>query len=303
MSLKALVTAGLIGTFTLASPVLAQTGQSETGQTETGQTEAGQSETGQSETGQSEAEPVLVDPNAVVVNVAGTDVTEADLQLAAEDFAAFLADIPEAERRDRLIDLVIDLNLFAKAARDAGLDDSADFQQRMRFLEMRTLRSVYVEEELANTITDADIKARYDVEIAQIPVEELISARHILVESEDEAKAIIADLEGGADFASLAQERSTGPSGPNGGDLGQFGRGQMVPAFEQAAFALEPGNFTKEPVQTQFGWHVILTYDKGSQPLPTLEQVRDQVRNMVIADRFQAQLDTLKETYEVKRAE
>ena len=106
---------------------------------------------------------------------------------------------------------------------------------------------------------------------------EQVTASHILVETEDEAKAVIAQLNDGADFAALAKEKSTGPSGPNGGELGSFGRGQMVPAFETAAFSMPAGSYTETPVQTQFGWHVIKVDDKGIEDAPSLEDMRDQL--------------------------
>ena len=102
----------------------------------------------------------------------------------------------------------------------------------------------------------------YDGHIAELGAQEETSARHILVKEEEEAKAIIAALAEGGDFVALAKEKSTGPTGPNGGDLGYFQKEQMVKPFADAAFALEPGAFTKEPVKTQFGWHVILAEDR-----------------------------------------
>jgi peptidyl-prolyl cis-trans isomerase C len=111
---------------------------------------------------------------------------------------------------------------------------------------------------VVDPVSDADIKARYEQEIAAVPPEEEISARHILLETEEAAKAVIAELDAGKDFAELAKEKSTGPSAAQGGDLGFFTKGRMVPEFEAAAFdALTPGEYGKEPVKTQFGWHVI----------------------------------------------
>ncbi len=116
--------------------------------------------------------------------------------------------------------------------------------------------------------------------------EKQLKARHILVKTEDEAKEIIKELEGGADFAELAKAKSTGPSGTKGGDLGTFGKGQMVPEFEAAAFALEVGEFSKEPVKTQFGFHVIKVEDKLDQPLPTFEEAREQLRQLLLTEAY-----------------
>jgi peptidyl-prolyl cis-trans isomerase C len=116
---------------------------------------------------------------------------------------------------------------------------------------------MYCSDQVVESISASDVKARYDKEVAATPPEEEISARHILVEAEEEAKALITELDAGKDFAELAKEKSTGPSAGNGGDLGYFTKGRMVPEFEAAAFALEKGQYGKEPVKTQFGWHVI----------------------------------------------
>ena len=129
-----------------------------------------------------------------------------------------------------------------------------------------------------------------------------VRARHILVETEDEAKAIIAELDKGADFETLAKEKSTGPSGPAGGDLGYFSRGRMVPEFEEAAFALDVGAYTEEPVQTQFGWHVIQLNETRIKEAPTLEEVRDELRAKVEQDVVKAHIDGLVENANVDRS-
>ena len=123
--------------------------------------------------------------------------------------------------------------------------------------------SPLVDAEVAGKITDAEIRARYDQEVAATPPVNEVQARHILVKTKEEALDVIKQLDGGADFEKLANEKTNDPSGKTtGGDLGWFGPGQMVPEFEKAAFALNAGEYTKEPVQTQFGWHVIKVEDK-----------------------------------------
>ncbi|MEH6727128.1 MAG: peptidylprolyl isomerase [Hyphomicrobiales bacterium] len=242
----------------------------------------------------------MVDPASVVLTVGETEVTELDLTIAGQDFAEVLSDVPEAQKRGKLIELMIDLHTFAQEARAMNLHDTETFARRQKLMEARALRNAFFEKEIIDKVTDEDVEARFDAEMAKITPETTVSARHILVAEEDEAKKIIEELQGGADFETLAKERSTGPSGPNGGDLGQFGKGQMVPAFEAAAFALEVDGITTEPVQTQFGWHVIQVYEKGSAPLPELAQVEEQVRYLVISDRFTEQLQALQGKYEVK---
>ena len=176
-----------------------------------------------------------------------------------------------------LVAEIANTKLGAKAATDANLQENELVQDAIRIATERILAEAYFATEMRKMVTDEDIEAAYDRFIADSDSREEISARHILVNEEQEAIDLIAKLTDGADFATLAQEFSTGPSGPKGGDLGYFGRGQMVPDFETAAFGLEIGTFTAEPVQTQFGWHVIKLEDKRTQPAPSLEELRSQI--------------------------
>lgn len=153
-------------------------------------------------------------------------------------------------------------------------------------MKARTLHNAYFQEKIAPTITEEDVKQRYEKEVSGVEPQKQISARHILVETEEEAKAIITELEGGKDFVELAKEKSTGPSGPNGGDLGFFGEGQMVPEFEAAAFALEINGVTKEPVKTQFGWHVIKKEAERDAPVPTLEESSGEIRQILLREKY-----------------
>ena len=130
------------------------------------------------------------------------------------------------------------------------------------------------------------MKARYDKEVAALPKEEEVKAAHILVATEEEAKDVIKQLDAGKDFAELAKEKSTDSNKDDGGDLGWFGKGRMVPEFEEAAFKLEKGAYTKEPVKSQFGFHVIKVEDKRISPPPAFEQVEPQVRQLVMRDKY-----------------
>jgi len=128
----------------------------------------------------------------------------------------------------------------------------------------------------------------YDDAVKQMTNEEEVHARHILVPTEDEAKAILAQLKAGADFATLAKEKSKDPGGADGGDLGYFTKEQMVPEFAAVAFKLDKGQIS-DPVKTQFGWHIIKVEDKRIKPTPTFDQVKGQIDNYV-AHRAQAAL-------------
>ena len=193
-------------------------------------------------------------------------------------------ELPDEYRRQplenyfpNLVSEIANTKLAAKAALDSGLDQDTLILDAIRIATERILAEAYFGTEIRKIVTEDEIAAAYDRFIADSDSREEISARHILVEEEQAAIDLIEKLKGGADFAALAQEFSTGPSGPKGGDLGYFGRGQMVPDFETAAFDLEIGTFSAAPVQTQFGWHVIKLEDKRIAPAPSLDEMRQQI--------------------------
>ncbi len=237
--------------------------------------------------------------NAVVAEVNGITITESEIRLAESELDQQFAKLPEEQRRVAALTALIEIKLMAEKAKSAGLDQDKDFRERMRFLEARALHSAIVEAEVAGKVSDEDIRARYDKEIAGATPENEVRARHILLKTEDEAKAVIAELDAGADFVKLAAEKSTGPSGPNGGDLGYFGAGQMVPEFEQAAFALSVGEHTKVPVKTQFGWHVIKLEDKRTKQPPAFDQVKEQVRSLILRERYLELVKSLRDNAKV----
>ncbi|MCK9553593.1 peptidylprolyl isomerase [Aquamicrobium sp.] len=228
-----------------------------------------------------------VDPKAVVATVDGQTITEADLELAQSELAQQFAQLPEAQRRAAALSAAIEVRVLSNKAIAEGLDKDEDFQRRAAFLQARALHGQLVEKEVVGKITDDEIRARYDKEIsATTPVNE-VHARHILVKTKEEADKIVKDLDGGADFEKLANEHTTDPSGKaSGGDLGYFGPGQMVPEFEKAAFEIAPGSYGKEPVQTQFGWHVIKVEDKRAKEPPAFDMVKEQVKSLLIRDKY-----------------
>jgi len=171
----------------------------------------------------------------------------------------------------QLVDEVANSRLAADAGRNDGLDQQERVAKAMKLAADRVLAEAYMTDMVAAQITDEAIQTAYDNFVADSASRETVTASHILVETEDEARAVIAQLNDGADFAELAKEKSTGPSGPNGGELGSFGRGQMVPAFEAAAFAMPVDSFSADPVQTQFGWHVIKVAARDVASAPTVD--------------------------------
>ena len=196
---------------------------------------------------------------------------------------AVYGQLPEEQRFQTLVGYMVNRILASEAAKKAGLESDADVAKIKAFLERKALQDVYIAKMLTERVREEDVTAYYDKEIKNGPVEEEVRARHILLDNRDAADAVVADLDNGADFAALAKERSKGPSGPSGGDLGYFSKQSMVPAFSDAAFKLAAGE-TSPPVQTQFGWHVIRVEDRRNRPVPPLDQVRDQIYQLLVSE-------------------
>ena len=249
---------------------------------------------------EAEAPAPEVTLDTVVATVGGETITEADIAFAAEDLQQELAQMPPQQRRAFLVTVLIDMKVMADAARSQGMADSAVFQRRLAYLEERALRRAYFAEAIATGVTPEAVQAAYDEMVATFEPRQEIRASHVLVETEEDAEAIRAELEAGASFAELAQEKSIDPSAQqNGGDLGFFGRGMMVQPFEEAAFALEPGEIS-EPVQSNFGWHVIRLEETRQSTPPPLEQVRPQLQQQVMFETFEASLNALKADIEIE---
>ncbi len=240
-----------------------------------------------------------VDRNAVAATVEGRTITEGDIAVIAEDFAAELQRVPEKDRRRVLLDLLVDMHVMAAAAESEGLAESDTYKTRMAFYKSQALRDAYYIAKIEKAITEPVIRAAYDKSVAEFKGEEEVHARHILVKTEDEAKAVIADLDGGADFAELAKAKSVGPSASSGGDLGFFAQGRMVPEFAAAAFALADGSYSKEPVKTQFGWHVIKVEERRTQQPPAYAAVRERIADGLKRERLSQTLEELKKSAKI----
>lgn len=235
----------------------------------------------------------------VIATIGGEPVYQSDLAFAESDLDPQFNNLSPDQRRAAALSALLDIKLIAQQAEKAGLGKDALFQRRLDFLRDRALHNEYFRTNVVDDMTDEAIKERYEEEVAATPPETEVKARHILVDSEEQAKAVIADLDNGADFIELAKEKSTGPSGPQGGDLGYFTRGRMVPEFEEAAFDIEPGNYTKEPVKTQFGWHIIKVEDKRDTPPPEFSQVADQIRRVLLQEKYLRVLEEARDAIEV----
>ncbi len=237
----------------------------------------------------------------VLARIDGQPITEKDVAAASTALAAQLAQLPEDMRKRAVVDRLIDMRVVAAAAAKAGLDQSDAFKTRIDQVRTQLLIAEFVKAKVEAAITEDAIKARYEKDVKAFDPPEEMHARHILVKTEDEARKIIADLAKGADFAAIAKEKSEDPgSGAQGGDLGFFASGDMVPEFEKAAAALKVGEMTKEPVKSQFGFHVIKLEGKRKQPVPGLDEVRDQVKQALVGETFTKMLEDLKKASKVE---
>jgi peptidyl-prolyl cis-trans isomerase C len=212
----------------------------------------------------------------VIARVNGVDIRQSDLALAEEDVGADMqAASPEA-KREHLISYLADIIMVTQAADKKNLADNPDFKRRLAFLRNKLLMGYELQQEAKAALTDQALHQTYDEAVKSMAGQEEVRARHILVDSEAEAKAILEQLKTGADFAALAKEKSKDPGAADGGDLGYFTKDQMVPEFADVAFKMYPGQLSN-PVKTQFGWHVIKLEDKRSKQPPEFEKVKDQI--------------------------
>ena len=214
-----------------------------------------------------------------VGTVNGKDIWLDDVLRAAERLPEEFQQKPLENYYSQLVTDMIDSELAAFAARNDAFDTKPEIAAAMQMAANRVLAESWLAEKVRAEITETAIQSAYDKFVADTVSREQVTASHILVETEAEAKAVISALQDGDNFAELAKAKSTGPSGPNGGALGTFGRGQMVPAFETAVFNLAIGSYSDTPVQTQFGWHVIKVDGKDIAPAPDLEAMRAQLEN------------------------
>src|SRR3954465_11756316 len=227
------------------------------------------------------ARSVRAEDDPVVARVAGTDVHQSDLTMAEEDLGSNIPQMTPEAKKDYLITFVGDMMLVAKAAEAKKIGDTDDFKRKVAYTRTKLLMETLLQSEAKAAINDAAMKKVYDEAIGQMKKEPEVRARHILVETEDEAKAVVAELKKGADFAELAKTKSKDPGSADGGDLGYFTKDQMVPEFSEVAFKLEKGALS-EPVKSQFGWHVIKVEDKRNRQPPEFEKVKDQLENYLV---------------------
>ncbi|MBL6781400.1 MAG: peptidylprolyl isomerase [Alphaproteobacteria bacterium] len=241
------------------------------------------------------------DISKVVATIDGDDIT---LNLVL----AMMSQLPPQYRNqpfevlyEPVLDDIIDTRLAATAAKRSGIADDPLIEELAQRAYDRVMAEAWISLEIQQNITDEMVEAQYAELAGDMTLREEISARHILVASEDEAKAIITRLNNGEDFAALAIELSTGPSAPNGGNLGFFKRGDMVPSFSDAAFLLEVESYSEAPVESSFGWHVIKVDDKRVLDLPPLDNIRNQLVEVMTSELATQLADKLYEKATIRR--
>ncbi len=224
----------------------------------------------------------------VLARVNGVDIRQSDLALAEDEVGANLPQMEPDQKREYLITYLSDVIILAQAAERQNLADRDDVKHHIEFARNKVLMEALLQDAGQAAVSDEALHKVYDEAVKQMPPEEEVHARHILVATEDEAKAIEDQLKKGADFATLAKEKSKDPGAADGGDLGYFTKDQMVPEFAAAAFKLDKGQIS-DPVKTQFGWHIIKVEDKRIKPTPSFDDVRAQLETYV-THRAQAEL-------------
>ena len=240
------------------------------------------------------------DPTIAKVN--GVEIHESDLAMAEEDVGQNpqLQAMSGDARRDYLVSYLVDVILAAKAAETKNVGDQKEFKGRLAFIRNKLLMETLLQQEGKAALTDAAMKKVYEEAVKSMSNEQEVRARHILVPSEDEAKAVLAEVKKGTDFAELARQKSKDPgAAAEGGDLGYFGKEQMVPEFAETAFKLNKGQVS-DPVKTQFGWHIIKVEDKRNKPVPEFDKVKDQIETYV---QRKAQADYIRKLQEGAKIE
>jgi peptidyl-prolyl cis-trans isomerase C len=241
------------------------------------------------------------DADKVIARVNGIDIKAGDLTLADEDIGTNLPMTGDA-RRDYLTRYLIDMQLIVQAADTKKLGDDEEFKRRLNYARSKLLMERFLQTEGKAAVSDAALHDLYQQVIKEMAGEQEVHARHILVATEDDAKAVYEQLRKGADFATLAKEKSKDPSSSEGGDLGYFTRDRMVPEFADAAFKLQVGQIS-DPVKTEFGWHIIKLEDKRTRPIPEFDKVKDQLENMVARKALSEQVAKLRADAKIERLE
>jgi peptidyl-prolyl cis-trans isomerase C len=242
----------------------------------------------------------LKDP--VVATVNGQPIRLSELEVAQQSLPQQYRNMPLQAVFPALLDRIIDSKLVVQEGKKNKVNEDPAFKKRMAFVEDQVLQDFWIQREIARLVTAEKLQKRYEERLKAMPTEEEVHARHILVSTEDEAKALIAELKKGAAFDKLAKEKSTDKaSGAEGGDLGWFKKSDMVKEFADAAFNLKKGELTETPVKTQFGYHVIKVEDRRKAPPPAFEEMADQLKEEMAREVITAQLDQMRSGAKIEK--
>jgi peptidyl-prolyl cis-trans isomerase C len=230
----------------------------------------------------------------VVARVNGKELKRSQVEAMQKQLPPQMQQMPFETIYPMLVDQMVSQMLITEAAKKEKLDEDPALKSKVERYQERLVQEAWLTREVEKVAGEDQLKARYEQYVKDNPAKEEVNARHILVDKEDDAKAIIKELDKGADFATLAKERSKDPAAATGGDLGFFSREEMVPEFADVAFALKKGEYTKEPVKTQFGWHIIKVEDRRTGAPPSFEESREQLADDVAREVINQKVAELK---------
>lgn len=279
-----------LGVFSMAERGVAESGDDKAAKEEAATEEAAAAET-----------LTIQQGNPVVATVNGTDIMRSDV-------FGFIATLPEQVRQMPIqnlfpmaLDQVINNNLISQKSENAKLENDEEVAKLMEQAKTQIIRNIYVDRALDKEVTEKSLEKAYKELVSEMEKVQETKARHILVDSEDKAKEVIAKLKKGSKFEDMVKEYSTGPSAEKGGELGWFAKSEMVPEFAEAAFAVKKGDFSKEAVKTQFGWHIIKVDDRRQRPEPKFEDVKPQLEAQLRQKTLGELLDKWQKDSKVKK--
>ncbi|TAJ40154.1 MAG: peptidylprolyl isomerase [Reyranella sp.] len=238
----------------------------------------------------------------IIATVNGVPVRLSELEVAQQSLPPQYRNMPLQAVFPALLDRIVDSKLVVQEGKKSKVTEDPAYKKRLAFVEEQVLQDFWIQREIARKVTADKLRQRYEERLKSLPSEEEVHARHILVATEDEAKALIAEIKKGTAFDKLAKEKSTDKaSGAEGGDLGWFKKSDMVKEFADAAFDLKKGALTETPIKTQFGYHVIQVEDRRKAPPPAYEELAEQLREEMAREAVTAELDLLRSRAKIEK--
>lgn len=242
----------------------------------------------------------LIKADHVYAEVGAQKILGSDLLALAENLPPQAQENANSAIVDAMLNQLVNDALIEQKAKNLKLDQKPDVIDQLAQIEKRIISEAYIRSIVDEQMTEEKLRQKFDEFLFNNPRQPQVRARHILMDSEEEAKDIITQLNNGADFADMAKKHSTGPSGPRGGELGYFTKEMMVPEFADVAFNLDKGAISQTPVKTKFGWHILKIEDKRLQPKPAFEQIKGQLEGQVMDEIIRAALSDLRDNTPVK---